>query len=161
MSEVITTLTLLIEGLDKKKKALQEIVEYTKAQEKLLKEDELNMKTFNNIMKNKQYRIDKVKKIDEGFQPSYERIRVKLEKNPELYREYINAMKERIKVIGDLNVSVQVLEEQNHVKFLAKSKGIKNEVKTFRTSKKAVAGYYNNFTKQQEAGRKNFYDAKK
>ncbi len=161
MGDVIATLTLLIDGLDKKRKSLEEISEYTKAQEKILKSDDFDLKTFNNIMKNKQFRIDTIKQIDEGFQPTYERIRSYIEKTPELYRELINIMQEKIKLIGDLNISIQVLEEQNYNKFKAISGTLKNEVKAFRTNKKTVTNYYSNYNKQQESVRKNLYDSKK
>ncbi len=161
MSDVITTINVLIDGLKKKKKSLFEIYEYTLAQEKLLKEEDFDMKTFNNIMKNKQFRIDTVKQIDDGFRPGYERVRVHLEKNPELYREYIKEMQDLIKEIGDLNISIQVLEEKNHTRFKVVTAGKKNEVKSFRKNKKTVTGYYNNYNKQQESVRQNLYDSKK
>lgn len=161
MSEVITTINLLIDGLDKKKKSLVEILDYTKAQEELLKADDFDLKTFNNIMKNKQFRIDTVKQIDDGFKPGYERIKVHLEKNPELYRDYINKMKDLIKDLGDLNVSIQVLEEKNHTRFKVVTSGLKGEVKSFRKNKKTVSNYYNNYNKQQESVRQNLYDSKK
>ena len=161
MSDVMTTLSLLTEGLEKKKKNLGEILEYTKAQEKLLKEKEFNMKVFNNTMKNKQFRIDNVKQIDDGFKPTYERIRGHMEKTPQLYSQQIKVMKEHIKVIGDLNVQIQVLEEKNYNKFKVISATLKDEVKTFRTSKKTVNNYYKNYNKQQESVRENFFDSRK
>jgi len=161
MSDVMTTLSLLSEGLEKKKKSLGEILEYTKSQEQLLAEEEFNLKAFNNIMKNKQFRIDNVKQIDDGFRPSYERIRGRMEKTPDLYSQQINVMKDRIKAIGDLNVQIQVLEEKNFNKFKMISGTLKDEVKTFRTSKKAVNKYYKNYNKQHESVRENFFDSKK
>jgi len=161
MSDVITTLSLLEEGLDKKKKSLDEILEYTKSQEELFKEEPFDLKVFNNIMKNKQFRIDTVKQIDDGFKPSYERVRGYLDKNPDLYRDHINHMKASIKVIGDLNISIQVLEEQNYNKFKMIAGTLKDEVKTFRTSKKTVTSYYNTYNKQKESVRDNFFDSKK
>lgn len=126
-----------------------------------MKEEDFDMKTFNNIMKNKQFRIDTVKQIDDGFRPGYERVRVHLEKNPDLYREYISQMQDLIKEIGDLNISIQVLEEKNHTRFKVVTAGKKKEVKSFRKNKKTVTGYYNNFNKQQESVRQNLYDSKK
>ncbi len=70
-------------------------------------------------------------------------------------------MQEKIKLIGDLNISIQVLEEQNYNKFKAISGTLKNEVKAFRTNKKTVTNYYSNYNKQQESVRKNLYDSKK
>ena len=161
MSDVITTISLLMDGLEKKKKSLSEILDYTKSQEELLNAQDFDLKTFNNIMKNKQFRIDTVKQIDDGFQPGYERIRTHLEKNPDLYKEYINNMKDLIKVIGELNISIQVLEEKNHNQFKIVTSDLKGEVKNFRKNKKSVSNYYSNYNKQHETVRKNLYDSKK
>jgi len=161
MSDVMTTLSLLTEGLEKKKKSLGEILEYTKSQEKLLKEEVFDLKTFNNIMKNKQFRIDNVKQIDDGFRPSYERVRGHIEKTPELYRDQINQMKNSIKLIGDLNVEIQVLEEKNFNRYKVIAGTLKEDVKTFRTNKKTVNNYYQNYNKQHESVRENFFDSKK
>lgn len=161
MNDVITTLNLLIEGLDKKKTKLIEIFDYTKAQEELLKEEEFDLKSFNNIIKNKQFRIDTVIQIDEGFQPAYERVKVFLEKNPEIYRTYIESMKVSIREIGELGIQIQVLEEKNYNRFKVVSNLMKEEVKTFRTNKKAVTNYYETYNKQQGTFRDNFFDSKK
>jgi len=161
MNDVITTLTLLTEGLEKKKVKLAEIYDYTLAQDELLKADEFDLKSFNNIIKNKQFRIDTVVQIDEGFQPTYERVRTFLEKNPDIYREYIEAMKRSIKEIGELSIQIQVLEEKNYNRFKVVSSLMKDEVKTFRTNKKAVTNYYETYNKQQGSVRDNFFDSKK
>lgn len=161
MNDVITTLNLLTESLQKKKEKLVEIFNYTKKQDELLKEDLFDLKSFNNIIKNKQFRIDTVIQIDEGFQPTYERIRVFLEKNPEIYREYIESMKASIKDIGELGIQIQALEEKNYNRFKVASNLMKDEVKSFRTNKKAVTNYYETYNKQQVTLRDNFFDSKK
>jgi hypothetical protein len=161
MNDVITTLNLLTEGLDKKKAKLVEIFDYTKAQEELLKEEDFDLKSFNNIIKNKQFRIDTVIQIDDGFQPTYERVQAFLEKNPEIYRTYIESMKSSIREISELGIQIQVLEEKNYNRFKVVSSLLKEEVKAFRTNKKAVTNYYETYNKQQGTLRDNFFDSKK
>lgn len=136
MSDVIITLNMLIDGLENKKELLDEILNYTKIQENLLLAEEFNLKSFNNIMKNKQVRIDGVMRVDQGFQPLYERIRSHIEKSPELYKEYITKLQRIIKITSDLNVEIQVIEQNNHMKFKQVSKGLRGSVKQFRSQKK-------------------------
>lgn len=161
MNDVITLLNILTDGLEKKKSKLTEIYDYTKNQDLLLQTEPFDMKGFNNIIKNKQFRIDTVIQIDEGFQPTYERVSGFLEKNPEIYRDYIELMKTLIKEIGELGIQIQVLEEKNYNRFKVISKLMKEEVKTFRTNKKAVTNYYDTYNKQQGTVRDNFFDSKK
>lgn len=162
MSDVTTTLDILITGLKKKKNNLVEIVDYTKQQDALLKDKEhFDLRKFNNIIKNKQFRIDAVLQVDQGFEPTYERVRRYLEHSPELYRDQINQMQQLIKEIGELNVEIRVQEERNNDRFNVVSKGMRDEVKTFRTNKKAVTNYYKTYNKQQASVRDPFFDSKK
>jgi len=161
MSEVIVTIDLLTDGLRQKLKNLQEVLNYTIAQEKILDETPFNMKGFNNIINSKQYRIDSIKMIDDGFQPTYEKVSGIILNNPELYREQILLMKELIKQISELEIDVKVHEERNKNKFIAVTGKLKQNVKSFRNSKKTVTNYYNNLKKQNEVARENFFDSKK
>ncbi len=162
MNDVTTTLDILITGLKKKKKNLLEIIDYTKQQDALLKDKEhLDLRRFNNIIKNKQFRIDAILQVDQGFEPTYERIRHYLERSPELYRNQINQMQQLIKEIGALNVEIRVQEERNNERFKVVSKGMRDEVKSFRTNKKAVTNYYKTYNKQQASIRDSFFDSKK
>lgn len=161
MGDVTTNLQILLDALKKKEKDLNELLELTKEQEKLLKEEEFNFQGFENIMRNKQFRIDDIIKIDQGFQPTYERIRSRLQQNPQLYQEAVRELQEHIRIVGELGIEVQVLETKNQTAFMNLSSRMKQDVKGFRTSKKAVTNYYSTFNKQQEAGRNQFFDSKK
>lgn len=161
MGEVQTNLQILIEALEKKINYMQEINHYTKEQERLLKEDEVNYKLFNNIMDNKQVRIDKIAELDAGFKPTFGRIQGVLNTQPEIYKEEIIRMKELIKVIGDIGVDIQVLERRNKVQFDSKAGRTKNKVKTYRKNKKAATNYYDNIKKQNKSGNSYFFDSKK
>ena len=161
MSDVFTNLQLLIDALKKKEKNLSELLELTKEQEKLLKEEEFNFQGFENIMRNKQIRIDEVVRMDEGFQPTYERVRSRLQQHSELYKDQIRELQEGIRKVGELGIQVQTLEAKNQAVFMNLSNRLKQDVKGFRTSKKAVTNYYSTYNKQQEAGRDQFFDSKK
>lgn len=161
MSDIIIQIDLMIESLEKKKLFLEDILRYTKEQTELLKAEELDLRSFNNIMKNKQVRIDKLLQIDQGFESLYGRIKATLTAQPDIYREAIKKMQQLIKETTDLGVAVQVQEERNKVQFDVKSKNVKGEVKAFRTHKSAMSKYQNNYNKQQKADQPHFFDSKK
>lgn len=161
MYNVKINLQILIESLVKKIGYMQEINQYTKEQERLLKEEEVNYKQFNNIMQNKQVRIDKIVELDDGFEPAYERVRGALNTQPKLYKEEISKMKELIKEISDLGVEIQVLERRNKMQFDTKTISSKNKVKTYRRNKTAVTNYYDSIKKQNKDDNSYFFDSKK
>lgn len=161
MNEVKIQLQLLIEVLDKKELFLRELLSYTKQQEDLLLEEDFNLTAFNNIMQNKQVRIDKVIEIDEGFQATYNRVGAVLVQQPALYKEEILAMKTKIKAITDLSIEIQVTEEKNKAAFAARVGGMKNQVKNFRNHKQVNTQYQSNMQNQKVGDTSHFFDSKK
>lgn len=161
MSDIIIQIDLMVDALNKKKQMLQEILRYTNDQAELLKAESLDMRSFNNIMKNKQVRIDKLIQIDQGFESLFERIKTTLTSQPDIYRDAVKEMQQLIKETSDLGIEIQVQEERNKVQFDVKSKTTKNEVKAFRTHKSAMNKYQNNYNKQKKADQPHFFDSKK
>ncbi len=161
MSDIIVQIDLMVESLTKKKQLLSEILNYTKDQTALLAKEELDLRSFNNIMKNKQVRIEKLLQIDQGFESIYERIKVPISSQPEIYKDAILKMKQLIKETADMGIDVQVQEQRNKVQFDSKSQNVKGEVKAFRNHKSAMNTYQNNYNKQQKADQPHFFDSKK
>lgn len=161
MSDIIIQIDLMVDALNKKKQMLQEILRYTNDQAELLKAESLDMRSFNNIMKNKQVRIDKLIQIDQGFESLFERIKTTLTSQPDIYRDAVKEMQQLIKETSDLGIEIQVQEERNKVQFDVKSKNTKSEVKAFRTHKSAMNKYQNNYNKQKKADQPHFFDSKK
>lgn len=161
MADVKVQVNLLLDTLSRKQLLLEEILGYTKDQTVILDKEDMDLKGFNNLMQNKQVRIDQLVQIDNGFEQSFARIKSTLSTQPELYREDILLMKERITSINDLGVNIQVTEMRNKTKFDLKSQNIKNEAKSFRTHKSAVSNYQNNYNKSNKTDQPHFFDSKK
>jgi Tfp pilus assembly protein PilW len=161
MSGVNVQLNILIDVLNKKVLLLQELFELTKAQGGLLNEEDFRVEVFNELMNQKQERIDQVMNIDDGFKLTYEKIRFQIEGNKELYKEEIQQMKDLIVAVGDLGVAITVQEEKNKNLFSLKSNTEKSKIKDFRKSKQTVANYYNSMNNQKNAERSYFFDSKK
>ncbi len=161
MAGINTELDILVEVMEKKEKLLKELLSDTKKQESLLNEEALDMEAFDEIISNKQEKIDQVNTLDDGFKMTYEKIHLQLGADKDLYKDYITAMKEKIVVIGELGVEIMVQEEKNKVKFLIAAKNEKNKMKDFRKSKQTVANYYSNMNNQKNPERSYFFDKKK
>ena len=161
MSEVRVQVDLLVDTLTKKKQLLTEIRKYTIDQKAILSIEDFDLRAFNNIMSNKQVRIELLSKLDAGFEATFERVRNVLSTQPDIYRESILAMKTLIKEVNDIGIEIQVQEERNRSNFDAKSKGLKSEVKSLRTHKSAMKKYQNTYNSQRKADAPHFFDSKK
>ena len=161
MGDMHVQVDILLDALERKKALLEEILEFTKEQSDLLAKEDLNTSSFNNIMSNKQVRIDKLIQIDEGFESAFDRIKSTLKSQPSLYKEAIGKMKQHITDVSDLGVEIQVTEMRNKQRFDLKSQNIKGDVKNFRNQKSAVSSYHNNYNKQKKADQPHFFDSKK
>lgn len=161
MNNINIQLELLLEVLGKKISLMEEIKTLTEDQKRLLENESFDFDTFNKLMNHKQIGIDKIIDLDEGFQITFSNIRSSIEAQPKLYKTKIEQMKEYIKRIGELGITITVQEERNKTKFAEKSIQEKNKVKEFRVNKKNVANYYANINRQQGSDQAHFFDSKK
>ena len=152
---------LLVDTLAKKKQLLTDIKKYTDDQKGILSKEDFDLRAFNNIMSNKQVRIELLSKLDDGFGVTFERVRHVLSTQPDIYKESILTMKRLIKEVNDLGVDIQVQEERNRTNFNSKTKGMKTEVKKLRTHKTAMKKYQNTYNAQKKADAPHFFDSKK
>ncbi len=141
MEDVLLTLEILIKSLEQKKSLLMDIKDYTKRQSQLLLQEELDYDTFNNIIENKQVRIDNILTLDDGFIPTYKRISDTIKENKGLYKEEISKMKKLIVEINDVQVAISMGEERNKKMFSDKIATIKGGAKAYRNHNDAYKKY--------------------
>lgn len=144
MEDVLVTIEILIKSLEQKKKMLLELKDYTKKQSELLADEAMDYAKFNNIIENKQVRIDAIVDIDAGFIPSYERISTRLKNNKSLYTEEIKKMKKLISEINDVQIAINVGEERNKKMFSDKVALMKTGAKTYRNRNDVLKKYQGN-----------------
>lgn len=161
MSEVLVQIELLVEALMKKKVLMERILSDTKEQGKYLSNKDLDLRSFKNIMANKQVRIESLLRIDGGFESLYQRVKLPLTSQPDIYREPIGRMQDLIRETTNLGIEIQVQEERNKVQLEIKSRGVKGEAKVLRTHKSAMNSYNNNYSKQKKMDGPHFFDSKK
>lgn len=161
MSDVGTNVKILVDTLNKKKQLLEEIKAYTMEQANILKVEDFDIRAFNNIMSNKQVRIELLMKIDDGFEVTFGRVKNILATQPDVFREAIVEMKRLITEVNDLGIDIQVQEQRNKTTFDLRTSTVKTEVKSFRNHKSAMAQYQNNYNKLKKADEPHFFDSKK
>lgn len=135
-------LKILEDSLKKKIELLDEIIAYNKEQEKLLKNDEVSLDELDDNMLLKDELIQRLLKLDEGFELLYERIREQLLGNKSAYKNQINSLQQLICQITEKSVSIQAQEARNKKlieNFFAKEK---KQLKQGRRASKAAYDYY-------------------
>lgn len=140
------SLEVLSESLDMKIQVLKEIEEYNKKQTEAFSKDEPDMDSFDEAIEEKGILIEKLEKLDEGFEIMYEKVSVLLSKDRARYADKIRELQGKISIITDLSVSIQAQEARNKSLienyFLKAKRGIKNG----RVGSKAAFDYYKNMS---------------
>lgn len=140
-------LNILAESLDKKLEVLKEIQKYNAEQEKSFQDGQADLDSFDAAVARKGQLIDKLLKLDSGFETMYAGLSEELKGNREKYAEQIKVLKQKVTEVTELSVSVQAQEQRNKKlieEYFAKEReGIRNG----RKSSKAAYDYYKNMSR--------------
>lgn len=105
--------TALEESLEKKIRVLDEIYRLSQLQAEILAAEPIDFESFDRYVDDKDICIDKLNKLDEGFEILYDRVAQELKENRSAYAEQITHMQELIAQITDKSMMIQALEERN------------------------------------------------
>lgn len=119
MDPIEVKLNVLIDGMDKKEEALNEIADITENQSTVLESglsrDEI-MTFIVQMNREKQTQIQTVLCCDSLFEQILKEIGPELDARTESYKPQIAALQTRIKRVMDLDVGIRVCEERNNDK---------------------------------------------
>ena len=135
-------LTILSESLDKKLQVLQEIQEYNKKQEQAFLSETIQLDDFDAAIEEKGRLIERLSKLDEGFEIVYGRLAEELKDNREKYKAQIVVLQEKIRQVTELGVSIQAQEQRNKMlveQYFAKGR---ENIRQERKHSKAAYDYY-------------------
>lgn len=152
---------MMIDSLRRKKIILENLLEKTKYQATLLKEDKLDVDAFMESIEEKGKRIDELDQMDSGFEVIFKRMEKDLTSNKDAYKEEIQIMQKLIASISDLSVSVQALEKQNDIwvkKFLDQEK---QGIKQYNMNQRGANTYFNNMNNASMRGQSYFINEMK
>ena len=136
----------LKESLEKKLKVLDETYRICQMQFDIISGNDPDYDEFDRLFDDKEICIEKLSKLDEGFEIVYERVSEELKANSEEYSEAIAQMKELITKITEVSTSISALEERikNGVSdaLIKERKGIADT----KRSVNVAMNYYKNMT---------------
>ena len=135
---------IMIESLTKKSEILDQLIVKNEEQLKCVenkKYDEINWDSFNLIVTQKQMYIDRIVKMDEGFQSLYDRVKEQLGADKDKYADRIREIQKLIEKVTGQGVKISTGEERNR-KIIEKVLGSKKkEIKRTRNSLKVASSY--------------------
>ena len=154
-------ISVLHDSLSRKVEIVKEILELTKEQSRILSAQDMDSDRFDDIIDEKGVRIDEMLEIDKGFNVTFERVRDILQNNKEEYRSQIIEMQNFIRVITDMSVDLESLEQSNKNKCNEFLHNKRKEIKEFNQSSTTAASYYRNMSNQHQSWQTYFLDKKK
>ncbi|MBQ6320371.1 MAG: hypothetical protein IJI23_11395 [Lachnospiraceae bacterium] len=135
---------IMIESLTKKSELLDRIIRNNEEQHECVfgkSYEEINWDSFNLIVAQKQASIDRIVKMDEGFQSLYDRVKEQLNRDKDKYSGQIKEIQKLITEITDKGAKITTGEERNR-KIIDKVFGSrKKEIKRTRNSLKVASSY--------------------
>lgn len=153
-------LTILSESLDKKLQILKEIQEYNKKQEQSFLEETADLEGFDAAIEEKGRLIEKLGRLDEGFEAVYDRLAAELNGNREKYKTQIAELQDKIRQVTELGVSIQAQEQRNKKlveQYFAKAH---SNIRQDRKNSKAAYDYYKSMS-GSAVTQSRFMDSKK
>ena len=156
----LSSAQILVESLEKKSRILDEIMEENEAQERLFKQEELDMEALDASTDRMGELAEKLELLDEGFESVYDRIRQELIENKSAYRTEIKRMKELIAVITEKVVSINAARMRNKLQAENRFKKSRQQIGKASSKMKVSQNYYNNMNRLNYVDPQ-FYDNKK
>ncbi|MCR5627521.1 MAG: flagellar protein FlgN [Lachnospiraceae bacterium] len=137
-------INILTDSLKEKLKILEEIEAVDDRETALLAEDNTDLKAFNENMDKKSVLIERLDRLDDGFEDTYSRVKAELGINKDKYRAEIKAMQELIGKISEKTVRIEAVEARNRETVQNKFRARRMELKGKRTSVKVANAYSDN-----------------
>ena len=135
---------IMIESLTKKSELLDRIIRKNEAQHECIAGkgfEEVDWDDFNLLVAEKQTAIDRILKMDEGFQSLYDRVKAQLNEDKDKYTDKIKEIQRLIGIITEQGVKITTGEERNR-KIIEKIFGNrKKEIKRTRNSLRVANSY--------------------
>lgn len=152
--------TALSQSLEKKLKVLEEIYRLCKLQTEVLNTQPMDFERFDGLVDDKDICLEKLEKLDEGFELVYERVSRELSANRAEYTDQIKKMQELIALITEKSTSIEALEKRNKQSMSDMFVRERKELSEGKRSVSIAMNYYKNMAGQNIPDSK-FMDQKK
>ncbi len=135
-------LKILEESLRKKVQVLEELQQYNEKQRQVFESAEVKLEQFDEAIEQKGRLIDRITKLDEGFETLYTNVAKELEANKDKYAEQIRSLQQLVKQVTDRSMSVQAQEARNKALIEEYFSKERNGIRQDRINSKAAYEYY-------------------
>lgn len=152
---------MLSDSLDKKVELLRQLQGLNQEQKNILEDSESTPDMLDDNIEKKSDVIERLDKMDEGFQSLYDKVKDDLSSKREEYASEIKHMQEQITLITDLSTDVQAKEMQNRELARIKFSHIRSQIRETKHGQKAVASYYASMMNNTGYEDSQFWDQKK
>ena len=138
---------MMTDSLIMKKDILEKVIVLSEAQNGLLAAAEFDEKAFRENIDEKAELIDKIERLDDGFNSLFARVKETLDGHKDEYKSEITVIKELIKNVTELAVRVQAQEARNKVLAENRFAQMRKEVSNAKRNTQAASTYYNSMNK--------------
>ena len=156
----LSSAQVLVESLEKKSRILDEVIKENEAQERLFKQEQLDMEALDASADRMGELAEKLELLDDGFEAVYDRIRQELINNKSVYRAEIKRMKELIAEITEKVVGINAARMRNKLQAENQFKKNRQQIGKASSKIKVSQNYYNNMNRLNYVAPQ-LYDSKK
>lgn len=135
---------MMLDALKRKKDILRRVMEKTREQETLLKDEEMDPDQFMETVDQKGAMIDELNEIDEGFDALFQHVADDITVDRMAYKDQIRQMQTLIGEVSELGIQIQALEHQNSGHFKVYLANQRKNIREFHVNHKTASSYYQN-----------------
>lgn len=140
-------LKMLDQSLDQKKQMLDQMIEMTATQKASLDKDPVDWTGFDALVEKKAEMIERLDRMDDGFESVYDRIREELLREKEQYKEFVTEIKKKIQAVSDASATLMAAERRNKELVEVKMADEKKKLQQRKTTSKVASNYYRTMNK--------------
>ncbi len=152
---------MMVDSLQRKQQLLEYLLEKTREQEALLKDEEMDADRFQAIIEDKGQKIDELGKLDEGFDALFRHVEREIKSNRMAYKDQIQKMQKLIQRVSELGIQIQALEQQNSGHFKVYLANQRKNIREKRMNNKTAADYYQNMANVHKPEQSYFFNETK
>ena len=145
---------MMVDVLKRKEKILQRILEQTKEQEAILKQEDVDYDRFQELLDEKGRQIDELNQIDEGFDALFKKV------EKEIYLKEIVTMQILISAVSDLGLRIQALEAQNSERFKIYLASKRKQIHDYHVNSQTASRYYQNMANSHRPEQSYYFNEK-
>lgn len=152
---------MMEDSLERKKRVLVRLLEQTREQEILLKDEEMDPDRFLAIVEEKGTQIDELNRLDEGFDRLFKAVEKEIQANRSAYEGQIRSMQKLIREVSELGIQIQALEHQNSGHFKVYLANQRKEIREFHLNNRTAANYFQNMANAGGGNEPYYFDKTK